>query len=126
MPLVLVQIKYKEQSLVGGRPLGSVVRDLALQMPGMVHTAFAYGEGGIFLTTNDVEVRCGQTSNLDVNIKDIEILISAPDSHELRRTIERRKDVIVNIVYQFFSHSRCYVHGFVLVQLHPSAFGFFN
>ena len=126
MSLVLVQIRFKEQ-YKGTKLVSSIVRELALQMPEIVHTALAYGEGSVpALTIDDVEVWCDQAGNLDINIKDVEILVSAPDSHELRMTLERRKDVVVNLVHDFFSYSRCYVHGFVLVQLQPSAFGYFN
>ena len=126
MSLVLVQIRFKEQ-YIGTKLVSSIVRELAIQMPEIVHTAFAYGDGSVSaLTIDDVEVRCDQAGGLDLNIKDIEIIVSAPDSHELRMTLERRKDVVVNRVHEFFSYSRCYVHGFVLVQLHPSAFGIFN
>ncbi|MHB8913550.1 MAG: hypothetical protein ACYC4I_00895 [Minisyncoccota bacterium] len=119
MPLVLIQFKQKS--------LEFTARRLALQMPRIVAAALDVsdqeGEAGR-LAPDDIEVWCQEGSDINVNTKDLEIIIWTHDFPSRRARLEQRKNEIVGHVHELIS-SLCSseVSGFVWILLQPTAFG---
>jgi hypothetical protein len=73
------------------------------------------------LTANDIEVWVQESGRLDVNAKDIQIIIWANEHPERLADLEQRKDFIVQYVRDSF-YSKI-LTGYVWVLLQPAAFG---
>lgn len=117
MPLVVLQHK-------AGRILESMLAKLALTLPGIVAGALHVPENEeAHLTPDDIEVWVQESGKLDVNTKDLEIIIWANLYTERVRNLEQRKDAIVLAIRKFLvDYDRNY-SGFVWVLLQPAAFG---
>ena len=119
MPLVLIQYKT-------GQKLEDIARTLALQMPSIVAPVLdaseQEGDAGR-LTPDDIEVWCTESGALDVNTKDIEIIIWAHEFGSRKTTLEQRKEEIIKRVREVLSLWDRTVSGFVWVLLQPTAFG---
>ena len=120
MPLALVQYKTN-------RDLESFVEKLALLMPGIVAPALdmpGYANSDYRLTPDDIEVWVTESGKLDVNTKDIEVIIWAHEYPERRVNLEERKNQIIRGVREIaIVCGRTDISGFVWVLLQPSAFG---
>ena len=76
------------------------------------------------LTQDDIEVRCTQRSLIDINSKDIEIVIWAHDFPSRRSNLEQRKEEILRGVrLVIIASARTDISGYVWVLLQPTAFG---
>ena len=116
MPLVLVSRKedFVDDDLVK-RLAGELPRivSMALNMPGEEN-----GE----LVPDDIEVKVGSFSGLDVNVKPLEIVIWANDYPKRRASLNFRRQTIVEAVKKLIPPT---VKGFVWVFLLPASFGEF-
>ena len=119
MPLVLIQYKVD-----CGK---DIAEKIALRMPKIVALALDVSkqegnQGG--LVPEDIEVWCTESGELDVNTKDLEIIIWAHEFQSRKETLDRRKDEIVACVRELlYDWKRQDVSGFVWVLLQPTAFG---
>lgn len=117
MPLVVVQHKV-------GRILEDMLQKLAESLPEIVAKALSAEENqDACLIPSDVEVWVQESGKLNVNTKDLEIIIWANSYPERLRDLERRKDMIVRAVRKFFADYDRNLSGFVWVLLQPTAFG---
>lgn len=122
MPLVLIQ--YKEQ-FVEGRLMSNFVKELASLMPIFVAAALDSEKDGdeARLAPNDVEVWCNESGKLDVNTKNLEIIIWANEYPYRKDSLKNRNKILTEDVRQFFSHYGVKgMSGFVWTLLQPAAF----
>lgn len=119
MPLTLIQYKPSRFTEEG-------IQMIASQMPKIVASALHSPRDGeaASLVPNDIEVWCTESGKLDVNTKDLEIIIWAQEFPDRKATLERRKDEIIRDVRKLFSkNGGGRIPGFVWVLLQPTAFG---
>ena len=119
MPLTLIQ--YKK-----GRGLEKLAEDLARELPDIVAPALTLPEQERLegqVTPDDIIVWCVEGGKIDVNTKDIEILIWAHDFPERKANLEARKDAILSGVRDFLAGYDRNVSGFVWILLKPTAYG---
>jgi len=119
MPLVYIQYKV-------GRFAENLVEYLAGRMPEIVANALDAGQEGnkeACLFPGDVEVWVRESGKLDVNTRDLEIIIWANSYPERLANLEQRKDRIIRDVREFLGNYDRNLSGFVWVLLQPGAFG---
>jgi hypothetical protein len=119
MPIVLLQYK---------RDLGleHLAGRVAEELPSIVSAALDIPESkNSRLTPEDIEVRASETGKMDVNAKQLEIVVIAHDYPERTANIESRKDEISRGVRKFLdSQGHQSVSGWVWVlPQQASAFG---
>lgn len=121
MPLVVIQYKraflYKDS-----------VHKLAKKLPEIVADALDAGQGGnkeASLFPREVEVWVQESGALDVNTRDLEIIIWANSYPERLKNLEQRKNKIVRGVRKVLGTRNSSLSGFVWVLLQPGAFGAF-
>ncbi len=118
MPVVMVQYRFG---------LDQVVARLAKALPEIVAPNLTIegrplDDGSI--TPAEIIVRCNKGSEMDVNGKELEIIILAHDFPERKANLEERKDAIIEGVRKFFKEEDFRgVAGFVWIFLVPTAFG---
>lgn len=119
MPLVVIQYKV-------GYLNEDMVRGLAESMPKIVADALDAGWGGnkeAYLFPGDVEVWVQESGKLDVNTRDLEVIIWANSYPERMVNLEQRKDTIVRGVREVLGNYDRNLSGYVWVLLQPGAFG---
>lgn len=126
MPLVVVQYK-------SGRLKEDILQKLAEGLPKIVAKALHVEENpAAHLTPNDVEVWVRKSGKLDVNTKDLEIIIWAKSYPERLQNLEERKDAIVRSIRAAFWGRQIidrdldlssFSGGYVWVLLQPAAYG---
>ncbi len=117
MPLVQISVDPKVVD-------DEAIKKIAQQLPVIVAKALdisAYDMDGA-LTANDVEVHVRYANHLDVNTKQLEILILAGDFEERKRTLLSRQEEIVVAIKKIKPPE---IKGWVWVVLAPSSFGEF-
>lgn len=121
MPLVLLQ--YKQ-----GRELKELAEQLAQALPEIVapHLNIVGRErhdGGV--TPDEIIVRCSESNPMNVNTRDIEMIILAHEFPERKANLEDRKNGILADVLKFFADYDRNVDGFVMPILINMAYGAF-
>jgi len=119
----LVELRYKPDC-----DLEDVVSLLALALPHIVAPHLSLPEREALdglVSSKDIIVRCSRSSKVDVNSKDLEILIFAHDFPERKANLEKRKDAIIAGIREFLTNydPNLKISGFVWVWLVPTAFG---
>lgn len=118
MPIVLLQAKRD-------RGLEEITERLALELPRIVSGALDVPDrSDARLTPDDIEIRVSESGKLDVNAKDLEIIVFAHDYPERTQYIEARKDRIIAEVHRFLADYDRNVSGWVwILPQQLSAFG---
>lgn len=116
MPLVVIQHKP-------GRVLDDMLQNLAKKMPEIVADALSADAPGAELTSTDIEVWVQEGGKLDVNTKDLEIIIWATSYPARLENLDFRKEMIVQQVKTFLADYDRNLSGFVWVLLQPASFG---
>lgn len=119
MPLVVIQ--YKD-----GYLNKDMVRGLAESMPRIVADALDAGSPEnreAYLSSSDIEVWVQESGKLDVNTRDLEIIIWANSYPERLVNLEQRKNAVIRDVRHVLGNYDRNLSGFVWVLLQPGAFG---
>lgn len=117
MPLVVINYK-------AGRLPEDLIRSLALEIPDIVASALSVEENPeARLGPEDIEVRVQESGKMDVNAKDLEIVIWANSYPERLLNFAERKDMILVDIRAFLADYDSNPSGFVWVLIQPGAFG---
>jgi hypothetical protein len=121
MPLVVIQYKrlYLNEDMI---------HELAKHLPEIVADALDAGQEGnneARLFPGEVKVLVQEPGKLDVNTRDLEIIIWANSYPERLKNLEQRKNKIVRGVRKALGNYSRNLSGFVWVLLQHGAFGRF-
>lgn len=102
----------------------NLVKSFADELPKIVSDALTTKCSQGQLTADEVEVWIRDAKLLDVNTRDLEIIIWAGDYPERRVNLAERREKIVSGVKKIINSSfkSSAIHGFVWVLLNPSSF----
>ena len=101
-----------------------MVAKLVKQLPWIVAEALDVEKNpDARIISNEIEVCVRESGELDINTKDLEIIIWANSYPERLANLEQRKDEILQDVRKFLGDHDRNLTGFVWVLLQPAAFG---
>jgi len=113
MPLVMMR---RDKDFVDD----DLAKHIAEKLPRIV--SFALNSLEERLVSDDIEVWVSNSSDLDVNVKPLEIIIWATDYPERKENLYYRRKEIVKAVKELIPPT---VKGFVWIILQPTSFGVF-
>lgn len=118
MPLVVLSHKKD-------RVLPDMLEKLAQALPAMVAEALTCEHPPGLLVAGDIEVWVRESSDYDVNVKDLEIVVWANHYDERQQNLHHRNVAVLNKVREFLADYDCNLNGYVWILLQPASFGEF-
>ncbi len=117
MPVVILRYSPKKVD-------NTVLHQLLEHIPKLVaHALDIPGSAEARLKSTDIEVWVRPAHDLDVNTKDVEVLIFAHSYSDRLRNLEERNELIRRGIWDLLHKCNCRVSGWVWTHLNQTAFG---